>query len=50
MEFAYHWKDKTGEHFTLDRDEADEALHKGNFIELVMIDKRHKDGSNRIGM
>jgi len=51
MEFAYHWKDRTGiDHFTDNRDEADKALHEGNLVLLVMLDKHRKDGSGRSAM
>ena len=50
MEFAYHWKDRnTGKIvYTLDKKEADKALHDGNFIALVILDKKHRDGSDRL--
>lgn len=51
MEFAYHWKDRTGtEHFTDKYNEADKALHDGCLIFLVSIDKQHKNGSDRHAM
>lgn len=49
MKFAYHWEDKKGvKHYTLDRKKADKALHKGYFIELIIIDKKTKDGTDRV--
>jgi len=50
MEYAYHWKDRTGDHFTDNRDEADKALHEGNLVMLVILDKYRKNGSGRAGM
>ena len=48
MEFAYHWVDNTGKiHYTQNMKEADKALHDGSFIELVILDNHHKDGSDR---
>lgn len=48
MEYAYHWVDGTGKiHYTRDREEAERSLHSGNFIELVILDNQHKDGSDR---
>jgi len=47
MDFAYHWHDENGIHFTFDKEEADKALHEGKFIELVIVDKYSKDGSSR---
>lgn len=36
MNWSYHWRDKNGiEHFTMDRKEAECALHEGYFIQLV---------------
>lgn len=36
MKFSYVWIDERGvKHFTTDRDEADQALHKGFFIQLI---------------
>ena len=51
MEYKYHWKDKIGkEHYTDNYDEADKAVHEGNFVMVVMLDKHRKDGSSRAGM
>lgn len=41
MRFCYHWRDEKGVlHFTPDREEADNALHNGYQIFLVMKDER----------
>ena len=49
LKFAYSWIDKKGiEHFCRDYDEAEQALHNGNFIRLMIVDKEHQDGSDRM--
>jgi len=49
MEFAYYWMDGEGiQHVTLDRGEADKAMHNGFMVILQPIDKRNKDGTNRV--
>jgi len=50
MNFAYHWQDKkTGKQiYTTNEKEADKALHEGHFIELVILDKKHRNGSDRM--
>ena len=51
MEFSYHWMDKGGvQHFTIDRDEADEALHNGLIVFINIVDKYKRDGSDRVAV
>jgi len=51
IEFSYHWLDKGGvQRFTIDRDEADKALHEGFTVYINVINKRRKDGSDRIAV
>jgi len=36
--------------FTIDRDEADKALHEGFTVYINVINKRRKDGSDRVAV
>ena len=49
MEFAYQWTDEKGIiHYTRDYKKAEKALHAGRFIEVIVIDNRTKDGTDRV--
>lgn len=49
MKFAYQWKDEKGViTYTLNREKAEKALHNGHFIELIIIDKKTRDGTDRV--
>ncbi len=49
MKFAYQWKDEKGViHYTLNQEKADKAMHDGKFIELIILDEKTKDGTDRV--